>query len=353
MYVRQFQKGEVAMSPTCSIGKLLGKLHCHGVLGLGGKSKIADADLIHQIKFPFESCYKHLKQLIDELNATDSKSENSLIELESNKVISFLKSNKDFLRCSQRHIENIVNPPFETASLVHFDTHIRNILVKSDVKWNNDIDENEEFDEFCTKLIDMEFSNWGPAGADLGIFIASAYFYSLAHACLNNLENSQSTVNTIFSLWSNYCKARFDFAKKNDIKMPYVLKSLFFIAYETLGWAGAWIWRLTREQVFHRFVVTKYFYFLGIENKKILVNICNKSGENGLDVLRNKLRLLSAELMVMGFGDVSSQKIMNIDEDTLTIESCNEVIASMIQKIALAREELRNEFIAMQNIIIN
>lgn len=347
MYIQHFKKGKVDVRPSRTIGSAIAKLHVYGPSRLG-KDEILDTGLIYQIVYPYEIALRYTRELVDYFDSNVRKDKRGELQ-------TFIQSNSDFLRCFERHLKSIVDPPPETATFVHFDTHVRNILVKADLTFKeshfenrNQVD-NEVQDKFRTKLVDFEFSNWGPSGVDLGLFTGSALFYSLAHACLSDLKESQSTVDVILSYWRSYSRTRVECLTKEGHSISDSLKSLYHVAHETLGWTGAWLFRLCRKRVYFRHTITNHLYTLGQENEAFLHNVHSQSGDTGFEVLRVSLRVISAELVIMGYGDSTTEKLSRVQASEITLDMCDEVIFLMTRKIYQARNDLRRQFELMSN----
>lgn len=173
-YLYDFKFGAVDKRPAEALGYTLAKVHVCAP-SRWDKSSLLDETLLHFI------ANGHYKRVADDTQTYLRHTEFASSEVQSQFYISVdpeiaLKHSKtlrkrspELIRAMDRHLDNFLNPPTETATFTHLDTHLINVLVYSNAPTYDCAVDDPEYDPGALgvmKLIDMEFSNWGPAGGD-------------------------------------------------------------------------------------------------------------------------------------------------------------------------------------------
>lgn len=280
----------------------------------------------------------------------------------------YLCSNPELTRALQRHWDNFLNPPDETATLVHLDAHILNVLVMTGRYVDGTDEDKQPFrtayqhsvgdagydlkEEGLIKLIDMEFSNWGPAGADLGLFIGSAFLYALMHACNNTTtsEGVSTIINTIPAIWHAYANTYSSHTHTERLSELSIRRSLYQIVHEALGWSGAWIFRFTSPSLFLPICICDFLYSMpdGLEDDLAVRRWDNGRGDDGLEILRSRANHLAGKALVMGFGDEAHERTRKkLATSTFAVkqEECNVVMEGFIE---LLRRDIKHLQSAME-----
>jgi hypothetical protein len=159
----------------------------------------------------------------------------------------------------------------------------------------------------------------------VGMFMAGAMFYSLAHCLMDDESNWATIPASIQHMWGSYESKLRELMQDRGSTSGAVNIRMTLICQEAIGWAGLCLWRLSSPNVFG--VVLQHFFKLpdGLEAK--LTKFYNyRDDENGLAVLRDGLSKLAGKALVLGFGDSAYQRRLQLLDTSTTEEGseCNE-----------------------------
>jgi len=349
-YNGQFKRGHVDTKVAESLGFSLAKVHILSPTRFKGKDGILNATTLDFISKGHYG--KLLQDTTFELERTDFFNERTgEIDKDAMRFKEYLKSNPELFRALSRHYDNFVNPPPETATFAHLDSHVCNILVPvNGMRLDNSsiksclqgLASAERYDvskECVFKLIDMEFSNWGPSGADIGLFVSCVLFYSLCHACGDKEVDTNSIISTIPAIWNAYTDAYAHFARDEGRSDKSVIRSLYFIAREVLGWAGVWMFRFSAPKLFRLCLRCDLMYTLPTNIYEKLRSRQSSSGDvDGVAIFRSHVNCLAGKVLTMGFGDSALEEVPEI----ITMEHCNGIIESLVKEITWATQRMRH-----------
>lgn len=343
-YSFQFRRGNVDPRPARTLGFIVAKMHVEAPVRFHGREGIFDLDA-HDFLARF-----HYEKFLGDLQFYCSTKDFSTPEAQSHFIVpvspitaqrhanAMIQRRSELTRAFSRQWKNFTSPPATTATLAHLDLHIANILVSSDDSWYQEgaivDDDNENADN--VRLVDMEFSNWGPAGADLGLYFASIAFYTFVHSESETAEEKSGTIlRALDETWRVYCDTYHRFARNQGRSDASIFASLYAISHEAIGWAGIWLFRLTQPRAFP-FTIKEFYFALPNGYGESL-----KSREL-LEVFRFAANNFAIDAILMGFGDEAEDRQKRVALQThLTLEFSNEQLARFRVKLLQARDNLR------------
>ena len=171
-YTHQLNEGVIDASNIRYLGHILAKIHCVLPPMFGGKTAMLDKS---SLEFISVAHYQKLRSDVEHYfkHSYFTHPVTGKKYPFSEKAAEEIKAKPEILRAISSHLTNFTDPPPETGTFIHLDFHTLNIFTR---KTSVDRTKDQILDNSNTpilidwKICDMEFSNWGPAGADGKLF---------------------------------------------------------------------------------------------------------------------------------------------------------------------------------------
>eukprot|EP00549_Striatella_unipunctata_P000659 CAMPEP_0118707600 /NCGR_PEP_ID=MMETSP0800-20121206/21310_1 /TAXON_ID=210618 ORGANISM="Striatella unipunctata, Strain CCMP2910" /NCGR_SAMPLE_ID=MMETSP0800 /ASSEMBLY_ACC=CAM_ASM_000638 /LENGTH=544 /DNA_ID=CAMNT_0006610477 /DNA_START=11 /DNA_END=1645 /DNA_ORIENTATION=- len=325
-YMYQFHEGRVDQRPAQAIGETIAKFHVQS--RLIGREEAFNEET-------FDSFYANgYLGIIEKLKDYIMSEE---MDHASRSTKELYRQHPEYLSSFDKILESLINPSEATGACIHHDLHVLNILVKENI---NPTEVND-----LIKVVDFEFYNWGPIGADVGIYSASVITFALMHACREDEYDSnwRSLLQAVSSMWSSYIKS---YVATSPETRADALKELYEIARQSVAWIGFVLVKYFSPNVFHLLIDGLLKAPDGLV-ESLESTYFVREGVYGLEFLRFKTFAMGHTLMAMGFEDeedvaAESQVPEHIDPEVLE-DIMQDAIAEVEKVAKTMRRQLRSQ----------
>lgn len=349
LYTEQFLDGNVDVDSISYLGRTIAKVHIMTPLLFGGKEKLLDKGLLEFL------ATAHYRKLMIDIGYYESHScfKNPITGEKipfSERAAKVIQENPEIARAVSQHFKNFTDPPIETATFVHLDLHLLNIFVKRklNLKSMTPLSHDATMQSMLPiKLCDMEFSNWGPAGADIGLFVGSVAFYFLVHSIQGDQIYHKMDEHAI-TMWKSYKESYVNTAKRFGKSEQSTMRSLHYIAYESVGWAGAWLFRFSLPHLFFYYTIINV-YPIEEPLKEYLKSLSSPCKSfNGLEMLRGAVNHFARAALILGFGDEVKKEFEDERVDMSSMD-CDKIFFSLVEALHKSKNCLINEIMTAGN----